>query len=42
MAADCWDKKVKQKDDEVENLFVGSTLCGEFQEEKDKEDTEEW
>ena len=40
--ADCWEKKVKQKDDDVDNLFLGAKLCGEVQEENDKEDTEEW
>ena len=26
-AVDCWPKK-KDKEDDVENLFVGGTLCG--------------
>ena len=24
-------KKVKNKDNDVDNLFMGATLCGEFQ-----------
>ena len=31
-AADCWAKIGEQKYDDVDNLFVGATLCGEFQE----------
>ena len=30
-AADCWEKKGKEKDNDVDNLFVGFTLCGEVQ-----------
>ena len=42
MEADCQEKKAKQKDKDVENIFVGSRFYGEVQEENDKEDTEEW
>ena len=41
-ASDCWEKKGKRKEYDVDNLFVGATFCGEVQEENDKEDTEEW
>ena len=40
-ASDCWAKKGKQKDNDVDNLFVEETFCGEFQEENDKEYPEE-
>ena len=32
MATDCWVKKGKHKDDGVDNIIVGATFCGEFQE----------
>ena len=32
----------KDKDDYVNNIFVGATLCGEVQEEKNEENPEEW
>ena len=35
-------KKGKEKYDDVNNLFVGATLCEEVQEENNKEDPEEW
>ena len=37
-AVDGWTNKVKDKDDDVDNLFVGDTLCGEVQEENNEED----
>ena len=37
-----WKKKGKQKDDEVDNIFVGATFCVEVQKENHKEDHEEW
>ena len=41
-AVDCWDKKRKEKDNGVNNLFVGDNFCGELQEENNEEDPEEW
>ena len=34
---DCCTKKVKYKDNDVDNLFMGATLCGEFREENNVE-----
>ena len=41
-AVDCWAKKGKEKDDDVDNLFMGATLCGEVQEDNNEEDPKEW
>ena len=38
---DCWLNN-KQKEDDVENLFVGATFCGEVSESDNKEDLIEW
>ena len=41
-AVDCSAKEGKEKYDDIKNLFVGATLCGEDQEESNKEDLKEW
>ena len=40
-AVDFWEKKGKEKDDDVDNLFVEATICGEFQEENNEEEIKE-
>ena len=37
-ADDCWAKKGKDKDDDIGNLFVVATFCGEVSEEDKEED----
>ena len=41
-AVGCWAKQVKEKDGDVDNLFVGATFCGEVQEDNNEEDPKEW
>ena len=41
MEVDCWAKN-KEKEDDVDSLFVGAVLCGEVSKSNNKEDLEEW
>ena len=40
-AVGCWPRK-KEKEDDVNNLFVGVTICVEVLESDDKKDIEKW
>ena len=42
MAVDCLDKKVKEKENDFNKLFVGAKLCGEVQEDNNEEYLKEW
>ena len=36
-SVDCWAKKGKKKDNDVETLFMGAILCGEVQDNNNEE-----
>ena len=38
MSVDCCAKKGRDKEDDIDNLFVGATFCGEVQEVNNEED----